>query len=81
MDDKMEAKITQEELKNFSREELENLIIHLMNKMQKSGELYLKEYRKNNEKIELYTAAAPLLTNVNYLKNLIRRKNAPSKAK
>jgi len=60
-----------EDLKDFSREEIIEIFIHLINRMETQGVRYMSDYEKDNEKLEMYTCASGLLTNVNWIRNIL----------
>ena len=63
------------ELKNFTRKELEEMFVNLINDMESSGNRYMSEYKKDNDKLEMYSYAAALLTRVNFINVLLKVKN------
>ena len=60
-----------EDLKDFSKDEIIEIFIQLINRMETQGIRYMSEYEKDNEKLEMYTCAAGLLTNVNMIRNIL----------
>lgn len=60
-----------EDLKDFSREEIIEIFVQLINHMENQGIRYMSEYEKDNEKLEMYTCASGLLTNVNRIRNIL----------
>jgi len=63
-----------EDFKNFTNEEILNLLVDVVNKMESNGNRYMKYYNTSQDKdfdIDKYTYAAGLLTQVNYIKNKI----------
>ena len=63
------------ELKNFTRKELEEMFVNLINDMERNGNRYMSEYKKDNDKLEMYSYAAALLTMVNFINGLLKVKN------
>jgi hypothetical protein len=64
-----------EDLKDFTREELEEMFINLINDMENNGNRYMDEYKKDNDRLEMYTYSAGLLTRVNFIKAKVSIKN------
>lgn len=66
-----------EELKNFTRDGLEEMFVDLINKMETDGNRYMNEYAKDREKLEYYSYGGALLTKVNFIKGKVWQKNQP----
>ena len=58
-----------EDLRYFSKDEIIEIFTELINRMETQGVRYMNEYEKDNEKLEMYTCASGLLTNVNWIRN------------
>jgi len=70
--------MSKEYFKNFTNEEILNLLVDVVNKMESNGNRYMKYYNASQDKdfdIDKYAYAAGLLTQVNYIKNTIHFKN------
>jgi len=70
--------MNKEDFKNFTSEEILNLLVDVVNKMESNGNRYMKYYNTSQDKdfdIDKYTYAAGLLTQVNYVKLSINFKN------
>jgi hypothetical protein len=70
--------MSKEDFKNFTNEEILNLLVDVVNKMESDGNRYMEYYNASRDKdfdIDKYTYAAGLLTRVNYIKNKIYFKN------
>lgn len=70
--------MTKEDLKNFTNEEILNLLVDVVNKMESNGNRYMKYYKESQDKdfdIDKYTYAVGLLTQVNYIKTKILLKD------
>jgi hypothetical protein len=66
--------MNKEDLKNFTKDELEDIfinLINLINKMETDGNFYMSQYIKDKRKLELYCYAAGLLTKVNMIRNIL----------
>ena len=67
-----------EDFKNFTNEEILNLLVDVVNKMESNGNRYMKYYNESQDKdfdIDKDSYAAGLFTQVNYSKNKILLKN------
>lgn len=63
--------MSNEDFKNFTNEEILNLLVDVVNKMESNGNRYMEYYNASQDKdfdIDKYTYAAGLLTQVNYIK-------------
>jgi hypothetical protein len=65
-----------EDLKNFTKDELEDIFIDLINDMETNGNRYMDEYKKDNDRLEFYTYGGALLTRVNFIKWKVLLKNS-----
>ena len=65
-----------EDLKNFTREELEEMFVNLINDMETNGNRYMDEYKKDNDRLEMYSYGGGLLTRVNFIKAKVSFKNS-----
>ena len=73
-----DSDLDKEDFKNFTNEEILNLLVDVVNRMESNGNHYMKYYNESQDKdfdIDKYTYAAGLLTQVNYVKNKINFKN------
>ena len=70
--------MNREDFKNFTNDEILNLLVDVVNQMESNGNRYMEYYNGSNDKdsdIGKYTYAAGLLTQVNYVKIMILSKN------
>jgi len=76
---KMKSDMKKEDFVNYSREELVDFFVGVINDMEWKGLRYMKHYEKSDDKmfdIDKYTYAAGLLTKVNYVKAKVAAKNS-----
>ena len=65
-----------DDLKNFTREELEEMFVNLINDMETNGNRYMDEYKKDTDRLEMYSYGCGLLTRVNFIKAKVSMKNS-----
>ena len=70
-----------EDLRYFSKDEIIEIFTELINRMETQGVRYMNEYEKDNEKLEMYTCASGLLTNVNWIRNNLMVKKSKGEIK
>jgi hypothetical protein len=71
-----------EDLENYTKDELIEMFVDLVNDMEKKGNEYLEYYRKSDDKdydIDKYIYAAGLLTQVNKIRAMVSMKNNEKK--
>jgi len=68
--------MVKEDLKNFTKDELEDIFVDLINDMETNGNRYMDDYKKDNDRLEFYTYGAGLLTRVNFIKAKVLLKNS-----
>lgn len=68
--------MNKEELEDFTKEEVIDILLDLVNKMDLDGNAYLKKWDDGGrEDIEIYAYGAALVTKVNYFKIKVAFKN------
>ena len=70
--------MSKEDFKNFTNDDILNLLVDITNRMESTGNRYMEYYNKSEDKdfdISKYTYAAGLLTQVNYIKAKVGLKN------
>ena len=67
--------MVKEDLKNFTRDELDDIFVNLINDMENTGYKYMEEWKKDNDRLEYFTYSAAILTRVNQVKAIIYLKN------
>ena len=68
-----------EDLVNYTKDELDELFINLINDMKRKGDAYMEYYNNSRDKdfdIDKYTYAAGLLTQVNRVRAMVSLKNS-----
>jgi hypothetical protein len=68
--------MNKEDFKNFTNEEILNLLVDIVNQMESKGKWAMEYYNASQDKnfdMDKYTYAAGLLTQVNYVKNKIKQ--------
>ena len=67
-----------EDLKNYTKNELDDMFVNLINEMEKEGYRYryIDEWKKDDDRLEWYTYGGALLTRVNRIKAMISVKNS-----
>lgn len=69
-----------EDLTNYTQDELKDLIVELINGMEKTGNEFMDYYIKSKDKdfdVDKYAYAAGLLSQVNKVKAMVALKNEP----
>ena len=69
----------EEDLRNFTRDELDQIFVDLINRMEAKGDEYMGFYNRSNDKeynIDKYSYATGLLTQVNRIKAMVSLKNS-----
>lgn len=68
--------MNKEELEDFTKEEVIDILVDLVNRIEKNGNDYLKKFDDGGrEDIEIYAYGAALVTEVNYVKIKVALKN------
>jgi hypothetical protein len=68
--------MNKEELEDFTKEEVIDILVELVNKIERDGNDYLKKfYDGGREDIEIYSYGVALVTKVNYVKIQVALKN------
>jgi len=68
-----------EDLINYTKEELDEMFVNLINEMERKGNEYMEYYNNSRDKdfdIDKYTYAAGLLTQVNRVRAMVSLKNS-----
>jgi len=68
-----------EDLVNYTKEEIEEMFVNLINDMEQKGNEYMEYYNNSDDKdfdIDKYTYAAGLLTQVNRVRAMVSLKNS-----
>ena len=67
-----------EDLQNYTKDELDEIFVNLINNMEQKGNEYMDYYNKSDDKdfdIDKYSYAAGLLTQVNLVRVMVSLKN------
>jgi len=70
-----------EDLINYTKDELDEMFVNLINEMEQKGNEYMEYYNNSRDKdfdIDKYTYGAGLLTQVNRVRAMISLKNSKS---
>lgn len=68
-----------DDLVNYTKEEIEEMFVNLINDMEQKGNEYMEYYNNSDDKdfdIDKYTYAAGLLTQVNRVRAMVSLKNS-----
>lgn len=67
--------LQKEDLEIYTKDELVEMFVDLINEMEKTGYEYWNKFDKNKDDIELFTYCGALLTRVNRIKAIVKCKN------
>lgn len=71
--------MTKEDLKNYTREELEEIFLNLINEMETTGNKFVDSYTKHGFNLDNYVYGSALLIRVSRTKSIISMKNSEEK--
>lgn len=67
--------LQKEDFKNYTKDELVEMFVDLINEMEKTGYEYWNKFDQNKNDIEFFTYGGALLTRVNRIKAIVKCKN------
>lgn len=65
-----------EDLQNYTKDELDEMFINLINEMEITGNKYMDEWKQDDDRLEYYSYGGALLTRVNKVKAMVSLKNS-----
>jgi hypothetical protein len=78
---KKNIKMKKEDLQNYTKDEIDEMFINLIDEMEHNGNRYMDEWKKNEDRLEYYTYGGALLTRVNQVKAMVSLKNSERNGK